>query len=410
MSDSSNPLPVAVSDAAINLSPVTTLGDNAVAVTSEKTNLPALIPQRLPTVITRTSFTAAQLTEIVGIAQATSVANTASIMTFGAAPQQKLSRYLDELLGDSTIGAAGVGGEITTELSRGIDRMNLRKMRLEVDGKDMVARIFGGWPIIGKYVSALRAFMLDRSLIVAEFDRIQSRAQGEQTRLIDATSKFDGLIRHMEGMLKDVEVHIAAGEDVRDREHKVYVLERSALMAVPVSDRDPARVGRFRDHGERLIQFEVRLLNLAKAYLEGIQGIPEIRNLAKSSEIEIQNVMESILSDIPRLKRAVLQMVGLTDLRKAREGTAARRKLSNEMAEIASEASSRAYLEAKESQGDFADELDRLDRQAALLLATLKKGSEIDLANKVKRDAARDRIIVMKDTFVKNMTETQNSL
>ena len=195
-----------------------------------------------------------------------------------------------------------------------------------------------------------------------------------------------------------------------NRERDRFQAERDTLANQPVEERDAARVARLRDQGERLVQFDVRLVRLHAAYLDGVQAIPEIRNLSKAVEIEVQNVMESVLSDIPRLKRAVLQMVGLNDIRRAREGTEARRKLGNELSAIASKASSDAYLEAKRSQGDFDDELARLTLAATVLSDTVKQGAVIEAENTKKREAARRKLTEMRDTFVRTMGDAQDRL
>jgi uncharacterized protein YaaN involved in tellurite resistance len=380
----------------------------ALAVAEPPTTLALLPDLRLPVpAVSRGDFSAEENAKVAEIAGAVQIADTATIMTFGAPPQQRMSRYLDQLLGDRTIGQAGVGGEIALEISRGIDRMNLRKMRLELDGKDWVAATLGGLPLVGRYFSALRAFYFDRKRIVDEFDRIETRAQQDKDTLIAATANFDGLVRQLEVLLRELAVHLAAGEQVLDQARGKFQQERAALAAIPLAERDPARAARLQDLGERIAQFDVRLVNLHSAYLQAVQAIPEVRMVSKASEIEIQNVMESILTDIPRLKRAVLQMVSLEDLRRARAGTAQRKELSREIGELAARGTREAYTEAKRSQGDFADDLAHLDKVAAELMGALAEGARLDKENEAKRAAARTKLAEMKNAFVAQLSEVQ---
>ncbi len=294
-----------------------------------------------------------------------------------------------------------------------MSRINLKGMRSEVNGEGIsgkLASVLGGLPVVGRHFSALRAFLIDRARLADEFGRIEQKARGEKARLIDATARFDGMVRELEALIESFKVYLAAGVRVRDREAAAYAAEREAIEAAPPSERDPARAARLRDRGERIAQFEVRLVRMHAAYLEAIQNIPEIRNLSKASEIGIQDVMESMLSDIPRLKRAVIQMIGLSDLKKARQNSEARRKLSIELGNVASEATRDAYLSAKASQGNFDDELGRLDHAAQVLLDTLQKAAVLDQENKAKREQARLRIVSMKDAFVRDMTEMQRAV
>lgn len=381
--------------------PTTTISDLA--------TLPVLVPSRLPAPMPD-RFTAEQRRVIEQIVSATKLSDTTSIMTFGAAPQQRLSRHLTELIGDSTIGQAGVGGEITMEVSRGIERMNLRQMRLELDGRDWAARVFGGWPIIGRYVSALRAFYLDRQRIRDEFDRIEARGEQEKASLIESLARFDALVKQLEVMLTDIAVHMVAGQQVMGVARQVFEAERTTLNADPAEQRDPVQVARLRDAGERIAQFDVRLVNLHLAYTEAMQAVPEVRNAGKATEIELQNVMESMLKDVVRLKRAVVQMVSLNDMRRAREGTEKRRALSNEIAELAARGTKEAYLEAKAGQGDFDDELAQLERTAAHLQETLREGARLERENGAKREAARRKLQEMRTAFARDMEQAQNAV
>lgn len=369
--------------------------------------LPTLTPSQLPAV-TVDRFTPEQQRVIGQIVASTKLSDTSAIMTFGAPPQQKLSRHLTELIGDSTVREAGVGGDITMEVSRGIERMNLRKMRLELDGKDWVARFFGDWPVIGRYVSALRAFYLDRSRIRDEFDRIEARGEQEKAALIESLARFDALVKQLETLLSEIAVYMVAGAQVLGVARQVFEAERLTLQADPPEARDPVQVARLRDQAERIAQFDVRLVNLHLAYTEAMQAVPEVRNAGKATEIELQNVMESMLKDVVRLKRAVVQMVSLNDIRRAREGTEKRRALSNEIAELASRGTKEAYLEAKAGQGDFGDELAQLERTAAHLQETLQTAARLERENTGKREAARRKLHDMRVAFARDMEQAQS--
>jgi uncharacterized protein YaaN involved in tellurite resistance len=379
---------------------------------SDTIQLPVLVESKLPfPFVDRSRIVASgREDQIRTVVQDTSISDTASIMAFGAKAQKDMSSHLDELLADSTVGQAGVGGELAVELSRGIERMNLKRMRLELDGKDFFAKVFGGLPVIGPMVSALRAFQIDRSKIVTEFERIERKGEDDKAALITAVAKYDALVDRIEKMLVNIEIHLAAGEDIMARERKAYDDERNALLTVEAGMRDPVRTTKLKDRFERLEQFETRLVRLHIAYTKAIQSIPEIRNAQRASEIEMQNVIESLLSDVPDLKKAIVQMVSLNATRKAKEGVEANRRVAGEISRLATDATAQAYLEAKQSQGDFTDELARLEYQAKVVLDTIAKGREIAQKNAQTRQGVIEKTKQMREAFDRALTQEQGRL
>lgn len=403
--------PVALRDAAPIQAPAVAVP--AVAEQPWHGNLPAIVPQKMPVDIAPSTLTPEQRAAAEAEARRMDLSSTQAILTFGAAPQQRLNQYLDELLRGDTLGSAGAASEIVAELSRGMSRLNLRQMRAETQGKGIRAWLadkFSGSPFIGRHVSAIRAFLMDRASLVGEFEKIEEKGRAEKTRLFAQMERTDALVRETESVVQDFKAWLVAGTIVRDREVAAYEAARSRFQSLPAAERDPTVAARIRDQGENIAKFEVRLVRMHAAFLENIQKVVEIRNLGKGAEIEAQNVMESLLGDVPRMKRAVVQMVALHDLKKAREGNEARKRLSMELDRMASEGTAQAYLQAKESQGDFQSELDHLESAAKLLTATLEWAAEIDKANRQKREEARRRIASMKDSFVADITEMQRSV
>jgi hypothetical protein len=102
----------------------------------------------------------------------------------------------------------------------------------------------------------------------------------------------------------------------------------------------------------------------------------------------MNNVMDSILFDLPSLKRAILKIASLAATVKASKATDARRVLSRELTSIGSEDLQSAYLKAKESQGDLSADVAALAMSADKLLETIELGRRLDIANADRRAKA----------------------
>jgi hypothetical protein len=143
-----------------------------------------------------------------------------------------------------------------------------------------------------------------------------------------------------------------------------------------------------RDFAEQLNAFETRVVRIHLAHSQSMVSVPEIRASQTAAVIEMNNVMDSILFDLPNLKRAILNVASLAATAKASKATAARHALSRELSSIGSDELQATYLKAKESQGDFAGDIAALATSADKLLQTIEMGRRLDIANADKRAKA----------------------
>ena len=124
--------------------------------------------------------------------------------------------------------------------------------------------------------------------------------------------------------------------------------------------------------------------------------------------IEMNNVMDSILFDLPALKRAILNVAALSETAKASKATDARRALSRELGSIGSDQLQDAYLKAKNSQGDFAADIAVLAQSADKLLQTIALGHRLDLENADKREKSINDLNALNRKFTEGLLESGN--
>jgi uncharacterized protein YaaN involved in tellurite resistance len=329
-------------------------------------------------------LTAAQMDRVNQIASSVSFADTNSLMSFGSDAQRELSQHLDQLLEGMRTSEAGRAGEVTIALATTIKDLNLPKVKREVAGKDTAAEMFGKLPIVGPWFSALRAMHLNRKKITDHLAAIEQKAQAQMTALSVNNDKLDRMVGSSIDHIHSMELYMAAGQVVVKRARVEFEQKRAAVE----QSRDLVEIAKLRDFGEQLNAFETRVVRIHLAHSQSMVSVPEIRASQTASMIEMNNVMDSILFDLPNLKRAILNVASLAETSRAAKDTEARRQLSRELGSIGSDELQATYLKAKESQGGFEADIQALSQSADKLLQTIELGRRLDVSNAGKREKA----------------------
>ena len=351
-------------------------------------------------------FTDEQRDRIRSIATATPVLDSGAVMRFGADAQERMNAYLDELMKGVRTAEVGVAGELTIELARNIKAMNLHKMKREAAGQDWVARTFGRIPIVGKWASAIRYFQLMHQQITKHFTLIEEKARREMGSLAGHNSKLDRLAEKTLQNLNDLEIYLAAGQAVLMRARNEFIQKRDALAA----SQDPIALTALRDSAEQINAFETRILRMHIAFTDALTSLPQIRINQEAARIEMRNIMDTLLFDMPRLKSAILRVASLNQIMRASQANEARRTLARQIGSIGSEALDAAYTRAKESQGSGAEDVAVLAAAADRLLETIQKGVALDEANRMKREEAHRSLGEIKDKLLVGLSESAQQL
>jgi uncharacterized protein YaaN involved in tellurite resistance len=293
-----------------------------------------------------------------------------------------------------------------------IKDLKLPQIKREVAGDAALAGSLGKLPVVGGWFSALRALQLNHRKITAHMDAIESKANGQLSTLKATNAKLDALVDASLKQIKLLELYMAAGQIVVKRARVEFEQQRSAAE----QSRDITQISRLRDFGEQLNAFETRLVRIHMAHSQSLVSVPEIRASQSAARIEMNNVYDSILFDLPALKRAILTVASLSQTMAASKATDARRQIARELGSVGSDQLQQVYLKAKSSQGDFSADVAVLEASANKLLETIELGRRLDVDNADKRTKAiqdlsglnrkfTDGLLAAGDRFVKTTSE-----
>jgi len=341
--------------------------------------------------------------QAVEIAAGVSIADSNSIAVFGAAPQRRISGFLDQLLAGAKTDDIGVAGELVVELATDIKALNLPAMKREAEGRSgSLATI----PVVGKYFSAFRRFRAMQQQVTTHLAQIEQRADTHLGRLKANNAALDKLLDATEQNLRELEVWVAGGQQALLRMRDEFRAAREALR----EDRDPVKLTRLRDMGEQINAFETRLVRMHVAFTRGILAIPQIRIAQQAGRIEIQNTLDTVLFDLPDLKAAIVRVAALNQISRASEATQARRRITRELQEIGVDALDRAYTTAKLTQGDMGSDVANLARVTERMLGILDRGMQIDQDNRGKREEAMRQLGDVRARLVEGLRASNDKM
>nr|WP_321454821.1 toxic anion resistance protein [uncultured Cohaesibacter sp.] len=382
---------------------------------SEKTNAPApiatpgtaLVPVAVPeqmSTFPQQEFSGEEWTRVEDLAAVVDATDSNLLLTYGAKPQMNVSSVLDQLLRDMSTEEADVGGDLLIALSRGMEEAKIREMREELkSGGSTLAYTVNQVPLVGPWfarqMSAFLYFKHRKDTIIKHFDEIEKQIMTHRETLVKSNTKLDMNYEATANNLNDLKVYIAAGEQAGLR----LVSEANDRLEAAKQSRDAVVVNQYRDFRANVESFLTRVVRLHMAYTNAAQNLPQIQQIQETTKIALSDVIDTLLVDMPQMKQAVLQLSALKSIRDARAASEKRREISRELREIASNASSDSYLEAKESQGAFEEELQLLERMATKLKETEQKARDIEAQNQAARKDAHIRM----QAVVKQLADVQ---
>jgi len=368
-------------------------------------DLPEIITEQVQKkgdLIDISNFSEAQIEEVRKIVADFDINDTAKILTFAAKPQLALSKFLDELLVDIKAKDAGVAGDISLMLAEGIDLMALHKVKDQLKSGTSNSFLAKVWRFVSRWKNYIEAFYHSQKPVRDLIDKIERLANNRIQALTRSSEKLDRLANQSGVQVEQLKVWIAAGEAILLQAIQDYNAKRPAVL----ESKDPLEASQLRDMARQIASFEKRLLEAKIAYVEaGSVTIPRVRAVQEAVRIEIQNISEQILFQIPKFKAAIVQIAALKDVKDAQ----AQRKIMNEnerkLDGVLDDAIAETYRTAKESQGDPLAKVQQLEITINAIQQGIQEGLEMEETTRDQRRQAEEMLVRMKDIVTDALKE-----
>ena len=356
--------------------------------------------------VNKTEMSDEALATVDAIVDNFNLGDTNLVLMYGSDPQRKLSAFLDTLLEGVKIKDVDVAGEMVLQLSDGIKIMQLKKVKAMIQGEG------DGWftgimEVLGMATNYVKAFYESQKAVTSKMDQIESMANNQIATIQEKNSRLDQLVVHSIEQVKALEVFVVAGEEILELAKDQYAQKAAEVR----ESRNQIEASNLRDMGRQLAAFDVRLLRLKEAYVEsGSVTIERIRQIQESGSIEIQNLNDGVLFTVPKLKKAILQVAALNDIKSAQESRQKLDRIDAELDDELADSTDAVHTAAKESQGDALARVRRLEAVISNVEASIKHSVEIEKSTEQMRGEAADLLVGLKDRITDTLNEANMSV
>ena len=307
------------------------------------------------------------------------ITDTASILSYGASAQKKISDFSDTALGSVRNKDFGEVGSMITDLIG-----NLRTMNDEATSNDRgIKRLFRSTK------RKLEDMKTKYSKCEESVDDIVGILEGHQITLLKDVTMFDGLYEKNMTYFKELSMYIIAGKKKLERERATTLIE---LKEKAEKSGLPEDAQAANDFSEQCVRFERKLHDLELTRMVSIQMSPQIRLVQNNDTMMTEKIQTIIMNTIPLWKSQMVISLGIEHSHQAMEAGKLVNDMTNELLKKNSEALHSATVEiTKESERGIVD-IETLTKTNEDLIKTLDEIREIQKEGREKRANAENEL------------------
>ena len=305
------------------------------------------------------------------------VNDSTQILQFGAAAQEKISKFSDSILEDVKTRNTGEVGDLLANLVSQIKSFD--KDVSGVGKKNFIEKIFNNAKkefdfIVAKY-----------SKIEKNIDTIEGGLEKDKLQMLKDITVFDTMYEKILEYFKELSLYIIAGEKKLEELRNVTLKELKDKAEKTGEQLDIQKV---HDMENMINRFEKKIYDLKTTRIISIQMAPQIRLLQNNEAELVEKIQSSITNTIPLWKNQMVLALGINNAKQALKGQQAVSKLTNEMLVKNSETLKQGSIQIAEESEKAIVNIETLQKTNKDLIETLDKVIEIHENGRVKRQEA----------------------
>ena len=322
------------------------------------------------------------------------VYDNTQVLQFGAAAQNKISKFSDEVLENVRTKDTG---EVGDELSKLVAELkSFDKAIVDTENMNLFEKVFSS---VKKEVDKLIA---KYSKVERNVDSIEAHLDKQRMQMLKDITLFDGMYEKNLEYFKEISLYIIAGEKkLEELRNKVLPeLEEKAKASG-----DQLDIQKVNDMQNIINRFEKKIYDLKTTRLISIQMAPQIR-LLQSNEAElVEKIQSSITNTIPLWKNQMVLALGINRAKAALESQKAVTNLTNDMLKKNSETLKQGSIKiAEESERAIVD-IETLKKTNQDIIETLDKVVEIHKNGRIKRQESEKELEALEKELKEKLLE-----
>jgi len=305
------------------------------------------------------------------------ITDSAQILQYGVAAQEKISKFSDSILEDVKTKNVGEVGDLLADLVSQIKSFD--KDVSGVGKTNFITKLF---------TSAKKEFdfvVAKYSKIEKNIDTIEGGLEKDKLQMLKDITIFDTMYEKNLEYFKEISLYIIAGERKLEELRNV---ELPKLMAAAEKSGEQLDVQKVHDMEALINRFEKKIYDLKTTRIISIQMAPQIRLLQNNEAELVEKIQSSITNTIPLWKNQMVLALGINNAKKALKTQQDVSKLTNEMLQKNSETLKQGSIDiAKESERAIVD-VETLQKTNQNLIETLDTVIKIHEEGRIKRAEA----------------------
>ena len=303
--------------------------------------------------------------------------DTTQIIQFGAAAQEKISKFSDSILEDVKTRNTGEVGDLLANLVSQIKSFD--RDVAGVDKKNFIEKIFNNAKkefdfIVAKY-----------NKIEKNIDTIEGGLEKDKLQMLKDITVFDTMYEKNLEYFKELSLYIIAGEKKLE---ELREIELPKLKEIAEKSGEQLDVQKVNDMEALINRFEKKIYDLKTTRIISIQMAPQIRMLQNNEAELVEKIQSSITNTIPLWKNQMVLALGINNAKRALKGQQAVSNLTNEMLKKNSETLKQGSIDiARESEKAIVD-IETLQKTNQDLIETLDEVIKIHEEGRNKRQEA----------------------
>jgi len=319
------------------------------------------------------------------------ITQTNSILTYGAATQQKMADFSDKALESVKTKDMGEVGSL------------LAGVVTELKGFNQEEKGLKGF--FNKQASKATALKARYDKAEVNVNKIVDALQQHETRLMKDTATLDKMYDMNLAYFKELTMYILAGKKKLDEaENKTLpeMKKKAADSGLP-EDAQAAR-----DYQEMCERFSKKLTDLELTRTIAMQTAPQIRMIQANDVQMVDKIRSTVVNTIPLWKSQMVIALGIQNSTEAAKANRAVTDITNQMLTANAEALKVATIETeKESQRGIVD-LETLNKTNQSLISTFDEVMKIQAEGREKRAQAEAEMSRMENELKEKLLEVQD--
>lgn len=321
------------------------------------------------------------------------ISDSAQILQYGVAAQEKISKFSDSILEDVKTKNIGETGDLLADL---VSQIKAFDKDVSGQNKGLFAKLFNSAKkevdfAIAKY-----------SKIEKNIDTIESGLEKDKLQMLKDISIFDTMYDKNLEYFKEISLYIIAGEKKLEELRTKTLPE---LQEAAKGSGDQLDVQKVNDMENLINRFEKKIYDLKTTRIISIQMAPQIRLLQNNEAELVEKIQSSITNTIPLWKNQMVLALGINNAKHALKSQQAVSKLTNDMLIKNSETLKQGSIDiASESEKAIVN-IETIQKTNQDLIETLDKVIEIHKNGRIKRQEAEKTLEGIEKELKEKMLE-----